>query len=626
MENIQCKKIAALLIVLSLIISMFAFPAEKSVYAATKKYVKAFSVGKNVVTIKKGAKTTVKYKISVTKGTSKKIGIKISNKSIASAKASGGKIIITAKKKGKTVITVTTKARNNKGKFLKKKITVKVTDKKTQNSNNGNKTTDTQNTPEEKADNYIPSISYQAHIQNNGWLSPVTNGGMAGRTGEKKRLEALKIVLKYKDGSNMIQYRAHVQDEGWQAWKTSGEIAGTEHKSLRMEAIQIKLTDKYSKLYDIYYSVHVSQFGWLGWAKNGEKAGSESLSLQMEAIKIKVVKKGQTFNVGGKAYIQKPSISYKAHVENKGWLNEVKEGGIAGTSGNSLRMEAFIINLLNEDKSSGVEYRAHCSEIGWQNWVSSGKTAGTTGKSRAVEALQIKLKGKLADYFDIYYRVHVSGIGWLGWASNGQSAGTTGGRRQAEAFQIQLVYKGATFDRGGDYYKDLSYQPARWFMDDLNITQLPGGSYSHAGTMNFDVVGVNNKNIKAPFDCEIVEILEGTNAGNTVIIQSTNKVLYANGTVDYMSMAVGHDNDISDCYIGKKINQGEVYCQNGNYGADAVHSHVTVLAGKYTDHPGWLQVSTGNWTFKNGINPVDALYISSSTNIVNTGGLSFKTY
>ena len=172
-----------------------------------------------------------------------------------------------------------------------------------------------------------------------------------------------------------------------------------------------------------------------------------------------------------------------------------------------------------------------------------------------------------------------------------------------------------------------TYQPALWFMDDLNITQEPGGGYSHSGTLNFDVKGVNNLNIKAPFDCEIVAIFPGAQSGNTVIVQSVSMVLYANGTVDYMSLAVAHDNDISDCYVGKRISQGEIYYQNGNYGnADGIHSHVTCIGGRYTDHPGWIKVSSGNSTFRNAINPVDALYLSPSTRIWNTAGLSFRTY
>ena len=73
---------------------------------------------------------------------------------------------------------------------------------------------------------------------------------------------------------------------------------------------------------------------------------------------------------------------------------------------------------------------------------------------------------------------------------------------------------------------------ALWFMNDLNITQAPGASFSHKGTQNFDVVGSSSNNIFAPFDCKVVAIHKGEDYGNTVIIESTSKVHYANGTYD----------------------------------------------------------------------------------------------
>lgn len=102
-------------------------------------------------------------------------------------------------------------------------------------------------------------------------------------------------------------------------------------------------------------------------------------------------------------------------------------------------------------------------------------------------------------------------------------------------------------------------------------------------------------------------------------------VQYANGTIGYMSLAFGHDNDISDCPIGRRVVQGEVFCQNGDYGnASGVHSHVTVIAGKYTDDPGFKQVSTGRYTFANAIRPEEALFITENTNVIDTKGIVFK--
>ena len=152
------------------------------------------------------------------------------------------------------------------------------------------------------------NFQYQAHIQNYGWLPPVKNGEATGTTGKNLRMEAVLINLL--DGSkNMIQYCAHVQDMGWQSWQTSGGVAGTVGKNLRLEAICIQLTNGYENKFDIYYRTHIQNYGWLGWAKNGEPAGSSGASLRMEALQITLVNKGERFDRGGPAYLEKKNTA-----------------------------------------------------------------------------------------------------------------------------------------------------------------------------------------------------------------------------------------------------------------------------------------------------------------------------
>jgi len=80
-------------------------------------------------------------------------------------------------------------------------------------------------------------------------------------------------------------------------------------------------------------------------------------------------------------------------VQNKGWMNY--RSGMAGTTGQSLRMEAVQIKLTgNLEKNYDVVYRAHVQNIGWQPWTVNGGTAGTTGRSLRVEAVEIKLVKK----------------------------------------------------------------------------------------------------------------------------------------------------------------------------------------------------------------------------------------
>jgi len=137
------------------------------------------------------------------------------------------------------------------------------------------------------------------------------------------------------------------------------------------------------------------------------------------------------------------NFGYQANVEGIGWMNEVALGEVAGTTGQSKRLEALIINF-----NGGIKYSAHVENIGWQNWVYAGEVAGTVGKNLRMEAIRIQLVGRTEQYYDVYYRVHVENVGWLGWAKNGEPAGTAGASLRMEAIQIQLVEKDSAFDRG----------------------------------------------------------------------------------------------------------------------------------------------------------------------------------
>lgn len=112
----------------------------------------------------------------------------------------------------------------------------------------------------------------------------------------------------------------------------------------------------------------------------------------------------------------------KVHIQNKGWSEWIEEGKRAGTSGESLRLEAIIIEGVDE-------YRVHIQDKGWSEWVKAGEVAGTVGEGKRIEAIEIKGK-------DINYRVHAENIGWMDWARDGEMAGTTSGGLRVEAIQL----------------------------------------------------------------------------------------------------------------------------------------------------------------------------------------------
>ena len=140
-----------------------------------------------------------------------------------------------------------------------------------------------------------------------------------------------------------------------------------------------------------------------------------------------------------------PDINYRAHIQDVGWMDYVKNGNTAGSIGNGKRMEALQIDLVSGKKSM-VKYRVHIQDAGWLNWVNSGGMAGTTSEAKRIEAVQIKLAGTYAKKYDIYYRAHISQAGWMGWTKNGTTAGSEGYSMQLEAVQIKLVQKGQTIN------------------------------------------------------------------------------------------------------------------------------------------------------------------------------------
>ncbi len=137
-----------------------------------------------------------------------------------------------------------------------------------------------------------------------------------------------------------------------------------------------------------------------------------------------------------------PSLRYTAHVQKKGWMKEVGDGAVGGTTGKGLRVEAIKIRLDGSDVSGGIEYRMHVQKHGWKQWARDGAVGGTTKKGLRVEAFRLRLYGDVAERYDVWYRVHVQSIGWMAWTSNGELAGTTQSSLRVEAFQMLLAPKG----------------------------------------------------------------------------------------------------------------------------------------------------------------------------------------
>ena len=304
-----------------------------------------------------------------------------------------------------------------------------------------------------KAEEKVPDINYQTHIQDIGWQGVVKNGEISGTSRRSLRLEGIKMNISNSDLAGSVEYRTHVQEIGWQGYVKDNQLSGTSGKSLRLEAIQIRLTGEIANAYDVYYRVHIEDKGWLNWAKNSESAGSQSAAKRLEAIQIKLVKKGEAAPEGnGKAFLIgneakrpdeiKPNVNYQTHVQEIGWQGFVRNGESAGTSGKKLRLEAIKINLSDAALAGNIEYSTHVQSIGWQEKKKNGELSGTSGKKLRLEAIKINLSGDVSRYYDVYYRVHIQDKGWLNWAANGAPSGSQSASKRLEAIQIKIVRKG----------------------------------------------------------------------------------------------------------------------------------------------------------------------------------------
>ena len=313
---------------------------------------------------------------------------------------------------------------------------------------------------------YKGTVTYSAHVENNGWMDSVADGAVAGTQGKSLQMEALKInlsSLKDETGAALggtVRYRAHVQDYGWKSWSQNGQIAGTTGEKKRMEAVQIQLTGAVAEKYDIYYRVHVATFGTLGWAKNGETAGTVGFAAPIESIEIKLYAKGASGAPaqGARSYLDKAMIGnfeYSVSFKGSGWSAALSNGRSVRKSGGTIDAVRFSLTGGNGDFGGTVNYKAHIQNTGWTGSATGGQALGTPGSGLRVEAVQLSLSGEIAKYCDIYYRTCVERYGWLGWAKNGQSAGTSGIACRMEGIEIKIQPKTvAAPGSNSNYFRD----------------------------------------------------------------------------------------------------------------------------------------------------------------------------
>lgn len=166
-----------------------------------------------------------------------------------------------------------------------------------------------------------------------------------------------------------------------------------------------------------------------------------------------------------------------------------------------------------------------------------------------------------------------------------------------------------------------NYEKAWFPAPVMRLTQLAYESYSHGNSNVIDIAPGGR--VFAPFTGKIV--YKNANWGY-VMFQSLDKVQYADGTVDYLTIGLMHDSDISDLYVGQIIQQGQTFYDAGGMGAGnpnayAKHVEIGLFRGRVNSPPNPSKLCNGN------VYAYNALFINSSkTSIVNKGRMEQGNY
>ena len=147
---------------------------------------------------------------------------------------------------------------------------------------------------------------------------------------------------------------------------------------------------------------------------------------------------------------------------------------------------------------------------------------------------------------------------------------------------------------------------------------------THVDSFALDEAGMDSgiDYILAPFTGVIKKIYRQD--ANEVWLESLEPVEYPDGTIDYMTMMFAHSNDVSNLFIGKKINQKDRFYFEGTKGnATGNHCHFECGKGKFTG-TGWHANGKGYWIINNSKNPTECLWIDDSIRILDSHGYTFK--
>lgn len=132
-------------------------------------------------------------------------------------------------------------------------------------------------------------------------------------------------------------------------------------------------------------------------------------------------------------------------------------------------------------------------------------------------------------------------------------------------------------------------------------------------------------------EMKIVRIYGVGNSGvNTIWLESTAPVLFADGTTDFVTILIMHpnDDDLKKLRVEQVFKRNDYMFREGKDGATGYHFHMAAGKGKMAGK-GWVKNTYSKWvlTTTHGTFPPEQLFFvdKSFTNIVDSKGLIFKS-
>lgn len=147
---------------------------------------------------------------------------------------------------------------------------------------------------------------------------------------------------------------------------------------------------------------------------------------------------------------------------------------------------------------------------------------------------------------------------------------------------------------------------------------------THKDSYAIDNAGKDSgiSDLYAPFTGIVKKIY--TTDANEVWLESIEPVEYPDGTIDYMTVLFAHDNDVSNLFVGKRINKKEIFYQEGTKGnVTGNHCHIECGKGRYNG-TGWHKNNAGYWSINNGKKPEECLWLDDNIKVLNSNNYQFK--